>query len=245
MKEYWSATRLFTYNFILGGLLLLLYHLSLMLFSGDTGVVNAVDHFFQSILSLIPNGLIYVSIALMLIGVVFLYLDYKKEVKVKPVYLFWMFVEAFAWSLLVFFNLGYLLNKIPFFRELITQQMGNEGPGLLQNLSLSLGAGFYEEFFFRFLLIKLLSFAQLLLLKNPKSISNTIFIVTASAFLFSAAHLDIVLGSMGEEFNMYSFVFRFVFGLLMNLMMVFRGFAIAAWTHALYDVWVYIFRAIV
>lgn len=62
------------------------------------------------------------------------------------------------------------------------------------------------------------------------------YIMASSAILFSAAHY---LGTMGDHFQLYSFMFRLLFGLIMIPLMNWRGFAIAAWTHALYDVMVF------
>ena len=44
------------------------------------------------------------------------------------------------------------------------------------------------------------------------------------------------MGSMGDYFTLDSFLFRFLFGLILNGIYVTRGFGVAAWTHALYDV---------
>ena len=54
-----------------------------------------------------------------------------------------------------------------------------------------------------------------------------------SAVLFSVVHY---IGPMGDYFTLDSFLFRFLFGLILNGIYVTRGFGVAAWTHALYDV---------
>jgi hypothetical protein len=46
------------------------------------------------------------------------------------------------------------------------------------------------------------------------------------------------VGELGESFDMMTFVFRGVCGLVFTLIYQFRGFAPAVWTHALYDIWV-------
>jgi hypothetical protein len=46
------------------------------------------------------------------------------------------------------------------------------------------------------------------------------------------------VGSMGDPFDLRSFVARAVLGLALTVVYVVRGFAAAVWTHALYDVWV-------
>ena len=46
---------------------------------------------------------------------------------------------------------------------------------------------------------------------------------------------------MGDLFTLNSFTYRFIFGLILNGLYLARGFGVAAWTHALYDVMVITF----
>jgi hypothetical protein len=94
-----------------------------------------------------------------------------------------------------------------------------------------IGAGVYEEVLFRLLLFTgLVRLMQLvfipLLLAVPVAAS-------ASAALFSAAHY---VGPYGEVFHTYTFLFRMLAGLYFAAVYQFRGFGIAAGSHALYDV---------
>ena len=57
--------------------------------------------------------------------------------------------------------------------------------------------------------------------------------------IFSAVHY---IGPMSDSFQLPSFLFRLVLGLVLTLIFATRGFAAAVWTHALYDVWVLVFR---
>ncbi|MDX1586817.1 MAG: CPBP family glutamic-type intramembrane protease, partial [Balneolaceae bacterium] len=59
-----------------------------------------------------------------------------------------------------------------------------------------------------------------------------------AALLFSAVHY---IGDLGDTFTMGSFLFRFLFGLALNAIYIFRGFGMAAWTHAIYDLMVVAF----
>ena len=59
-----------------------------------------------------------------------------------------------------------------------------------------------------------------------------------SAAVFSGWHY---VGQFGEPFELRSFVFRWVCGVVFTLIYVFRGFAPVVWTHALYDIWVLAF----
>ena len=54
-----------------------------------------------------------------------------------------------------------------------------------------------------------------------------------AAAIFSAVHY---IGPFGDPFAVSSFMFRFLFGLMLNVLFIVRGFGIAAWTHALYDI---------
>jgi len=59
--------------------------------------------------------------------------------------------------------------------------------------------------------------------------------ITVAAFLFSLAHY---IGPLGESLELHSFLFRWVAGLLFTVLFYLRGFAITAYAHAIYDVWV-------
>jgi hypothetical protein len=56
-----------------------------------------------------------------------------------------------------------------------------------------------------------------------------------AALGFSAWHY---VGPMGDPFELRSFVFRWVCGLVFTVIYAFRGFAPVVWTHTVYDVWV-------
>ena len=62
--------------------------------------------------------------------------------------------------------------------------------------------------------------------------------VVITSLLFSAAHY---IGPQGDSWQLYSFVFRFLAGGFFAVLFVYRGFGIAAGTHALYDIFVGLF----
>jgi len=103
----------------------------------------------------------------------------------------------------------------------------------VQLFALSLGAGLYEELFFRVILVGGLS----LIIMKFHSKKTTAYIISAviAALIFSGVHY---VGQFGDFFTLGSFLFRFLFGLALNVIYVTRGFGIAAWTHALYDIFV-------
>ena len=59
-----------------------------------------------------------------------------------------------------------------------------------------------------------------------------IFAVVTSSLLFSLAHF------MAEDPNWYRFAYRAAAGLVFAIVFLTRGFAVAAYTHTMYDIWV-------
>ncbi len=98
----------------------------------------------------------------------------------------------------------------------------------------SMGAGLYEELFFRLFLLSLL---YLLLSRAlafhglPKAFALG-GAVLLSGFLFALAHH---LGPGGDPFSGRILLFRTVMGVLLGLLFVFRGFGVVVYTHAWYD----------
>jgi len=120
--------------------------------------------------------------------------------------------------------------------------------GPFTGLVMSLGAGFYEELAFRAVLFGLGAKVLVWLFARQKvgfvgsaprlsvtSIAVMVVWAVVCAAAFSGMHY---LGSLGDPFDMKSFVARMVLGLMLTLVYAMRGFAAAVWTHALYDVWV-------
>lgn len=103
---------------------------------------------------------------------------------------------------------------------------------------MSLGAGFYEEAVFRVGLYGVGAAVVLFLFNitraTQKLMVRLVWAVTA-ACVFSAWHY---VGDLSDAFDLTTFSFRALCGLVFTLIYEFRGFAPAVWTHALYDLWV-------
>lgn len=99
-------------------------------------------------------------------------------------------------------------------------------------LVISAGAGLHEELIFRLLGVGGLGWL-LSGLMGPKR--AWLVALTISSLLFSLAHH---LGPYGEDFQFQAFVYRTLAGVFFALVYHFRGFAVAVWCHALYDVYV-------
>ncbi len=114
---------------------------------------------------------------------------------------------------------------------------GPEQASPLAKLVLSIGAGVHEEIVFRLIMVGggVWLFERGLGLRRWLSIALAFVI---SSVLFSAAHH--VIG--GEPFRVGAFTYRLLCGLVFATLYQTRGFAVAVYTHALYDIYVLIVR---
>ena len=110
--------------------------------------------------------------------------------------------------------------------------------GPLTNLIMSLGAGVYEETVFR------LGLLGGLVALFERVMGMRRFIAVVGGLLLSSAAFSAVhhLGPLGDPLALWIFVFRMLAGMLFGLLFWFRGFAVAVYTHAIYDVIVLVFR---
>jgi membrane protease YdiL (CAAX protease family) len=110
--------------------------------------------------------------------------------------------------------------------------------GLGTRIVMSLGAGVYEETVFR---LGILS-GLVVLFDRVFGIRRWIAFVLAlllSAVLFSAMHH---IPPYGDPLHAGIFTFRVLAGLCFGLLFWYRGFAIAVYTHALYDLYVFLLK---
>jgi membrane protease YdiL (CAAX protease family) len=99
-----------------------------------------------------------------------------------------------------------------------------------------LGAGIYEELLFRLILLS--SVAWLIRFAGVSTRRSMIAAALATSLLFAAAHH---IGQNSDLFSWPHFAFRTMAGLFFSIVYVFRGFGIAAGSHAAYDIIVALF----
>jgi membrane protease YdiL (CAAX protease family) len=110
--------------------------------------------------------------------------------------------------------------------------------GLVTRFVMSLGAGVYEETVFRLGIMT----GVVVLLEKVLGLSRWVAIAIAllvSSILFSAMHH---IPPHGDPFHIGVFLFRVLAGGFFGLVFWFRGFAVAVYTHALYDIYVLVVR---
>ena len=96
----------------------------------------------------------------------------------------------------------------------------------------SIGAGLYEEIVFRAALLGGL-FWFLTTRAKTSRLMAAIVATVVSSLVFSAVHH---LGPMGDPFALGVFFYRFFSGVLLSIIFTTRGFAVAVYTHAIYDI---------
>lgn len=150
-------------------------------------------------------------------------------------------LAAFALGPLLELAAGYVE---PLIGPLAGASAGPVGEASVQAALLAMGGAAYEEIVFRILLLSLVYVALRRLLMWAGSTDRSAGILAAvgaglvSATVFAASHLACAtawLGDGGEPFEASAFTWRICAGILLSLLMVWRGVGVAAWAHAFYN----------
>jgi membrane protease YdiL (CAAX protease family) len=169
--------------------------------------------------------------------------DRKAGLPLRPRYFGWMAAESLLYAVVIAAIVSRTVQFVFAVWALPAAEAGwsatllAAGPqaaqeiGLGRMLALSLGAGLYEELVFRVVLVGGLFW--ILSRFTPRRKVAYVGAALVGAALFSAVHY---IGAFGDPFAFPSFAFRFLFGLALNGLFLARGFGVAAWTHAIYDV---------
>ncbi|MBL4849285.1 MAG: CPBP family intramembrane metalloprotease [Planctomycetes bacterium] len=209
--------------------ILLLYNVGLLISGG--GTLNGVDFITVFLLKnwgmsgmMAFNGGLFVTLVLAV-------LILKREKRLEPAIVFPIIVESTVYAVGMGSLILLLMTYIPGL---------NAAPptvGLLDRIFISMGAGFHEELVFRLVLFGGLSWAIGRLTEKPEL--GIVIGLVVSSLLFSLVHY---LGA--EAFALNTFVYRALAGAVLVGLYYWRGFAVAVYTHAIYDVYVLVWREI-
>jgi hypothetical protein len=225
------------------------YHLAVVFL----GVQNATDMVTGTLLRLSEGDKTTYLLATLAIGVIFAgtFALLGRGQAFKPQKFLQIMVEGAVYAFVMAFVANFVVGSL-----FASVSGGIRGEGPFVGFIMSLGAGFYEELTFRVLLFGL--GAKLLVWVfggervelagtssargsfSLRSLGILSFWAVACACIFSGVHY---VGAFSDNFQLTSFTFRAVLGLILTLIFVTRGFAAAVWTHAIYDVWVLVFHA--
>lgn len=222
--SYFAQTRQLGNALVLSVPLLAIYSLGLVL--TGSGVMNGADFLTGGLhRALGPTGFVLVQLGLVVIAAgtaVILRRHARLSLRYVPLLL----VEATAYGLALGSVVLFVMGKA----HLLGPADG--GYPVSTAVVLSAGAGFHEELVFRLGILSALQLAAHRLLGLPAFVAGVVAALLSSA-LFSLAHY---LGT--EPFAWYTFWYRGLAGLLFASIFELRGFAAAAYTHAIYDVYV-------
>ena len=226
MYSYWRSTRSPLYSFLFTIPLFLIYEIGIFLTSSDDMFVlrNGADALMRQILAPFGiTGLYWVGV-IFFIGFIIAFILQRKfweETQIHSDYFLLMMVESVGWSVLIYFLMTnvYLLLMNP------------TGSMLVQQVTLAVGAGIYEEFLFRVLLIAGISVILGFIFQWSDKSRNWAAMVIAAG-IFSSFHF---IGEYGDFFSFNIFMIRFLAGIALGTLYFLRGFGITAWSHAVYD----------
>lgn len=232
--QYFRDSRSARYTILFAVPLLLGYEaLALMLQDAGGGVRNGADVLLKSLFIGLggARGLLVFNLVLVAVGGWLIARDWRRHPGPLRLSVFGgMLLESAVLAGFVGVVVGTLTNAL--LQRLAIGQLGTMD--LPTQLMVSLGAGVYEELLFRVILVGALAALGTRAFGWTTRTSGTTAAVVG-ALLFSAFHY---IGPYGDPLQLGSFTFRALAGLVFSGLFLTRGFGIAAWTHALYDVYV-------
>ena len=224
--SYFLQTRSSFYSFLFTIPLFFIYEVGILFLSKDDILVvrNGADFLMRSILESFGIFGLYGLGAIFLIGFIITYIYFfndKSNKSIRADYLFIMIFESVCWALILYF----LLSKF------MLVLMNPIGKTITQQVTLAVGAGIYEEFLFRVMLISgLTGIIDFVFLWSEKVRKAAALIIAAG--IFSAFHF---MGDYGDYFSMELFLLRFFAGIVLGILYIARGFGITAYAHSIYD----------
>ena len=224
--SYYLKTRSSFYSFLFTIPLFFIYEIGILFLSKDDILVvrNGADFLMRTLLESFGVYGLYGLGAIFLIGFIITYFFFFKDKNnkdIRPDYLFIMLFESVCWAIVLYFLL---------FKFMLVL-MNPLGKTIIQQVTLAIGAGIYEEFLFRVMLIAGLTGVIGFVFLWDEKIRKVAALVIAAG-LFSAFHF---MGEYGDYFSMELFLLRFFAGIVLGALYFARGFGITAYTHSIYD----------
>jgi hypothetical protein len=150
----------------------------------------------------------------------------RDERKRLPSMYAWMFFESTVWAA-VLYVVSILIQRYPLVIDPFWVQLGH-------TLTVSIGAGIFEEFLFRFLLLGGTAALFVRVLHAPRAFAFTVAIAMSAGVFSFAHHAASHIGS--EPWDVRVFLIRALLGALLGVLYCWRGLGVVVYTHALYNI---------
>jgi len=215
----------------------LLYHLGILVIDQRNGVDWVSGLMFALLEASVPG---YVAATLAIAGALAIALRaLQRSGKLRPIALLPTVLESAVWAILMMLSVGYATAELTSSFALPGSPALQAGGALatlgpVDKLVLAAGAGFHEELAFRVVLVS--GVARLLIAVGMPETRALLSAAIGSALLFAFVHH---LGPYGDPLELAPFVFRTLAALYLTVVYAARGFAVAVYTHTLYDVLVF------
>ena len=228
--NYWRETHSPLYSFIFTLPLFLIYEIGVFAISAsDLPLLrNGADVLMRQVLEIFGVFGAYGFSGTFLIGFVVAFLRQKKNLMssaIRGEYLLTMFFESIGWAIILTIVMMWTPSLL---------MISTKDSRLMQHIVLAVGAGIYEEFAFRVVLITGLSHV-IGFIFQWNQLAKNITAILLSAMLFSGFHF---VGIYGELPSINLFLIRILAGVVLGIIYVMRGFGVAAYTHTIYDLFV-------
>jgi len=228
-QNYWKETHTPLYSFIFTLPLFLIYEIGVFAIStSDLPLLrNGADALMRQILENFGFFGVYGFSGTFLIGFMAAFLRQKKKLMstaIQGEYLITMLFESIGWAII-------LTMTMIWFPILL---MNGKDGRLFQQIVLAIGAGIYEEFVFRVVLISGLA-TILGFIFQWGEVWKKVGAILLAAMVFSGFHF---MGAYGDSPTINLFFIRIVAGIVLGGIYVLRGFGVAAYTHTIYDLFV-------
>jgi hypothetical protein len=242
MREYFRLSRSHTYSLLFALPLLLLYEVgaAYLARASPNSLRNGADVLLRTLLAAGGiQGTGAFAAVLVTAAVIVVYLERRRQkIPIRPAFFLGMAMESVGYALVFGAVVGTITQWVlhPAFRLMVPR-----GPmsalSVPEGVVLSLGAGIYEELAFRVILVG--GLVGIFRASGLKPRSARIFSAILAALAFSAFHY---IGPYGDPWSLSSFLFRALAGLAFSVLFLVRGFGVTAWTHALYDIFLFLVR---
>ena len=242
MHEYFRLTRTHTYSLLFAFPLLLLYEAGAawLAHADENSLRNGADVMLRTLVAAggIQGTGAFAGVLIVAALIVILLERRRHKFPVRPTFFVGMAMESVLYAILFGAVVGTLTQWVlqgAGFGTLAIQENPMSALPLRDAIVLSLGAGIYEELAFRVIIVG--GLFALFRASGLQTRRAAVFSAVLSAVLFSAFHY---IGPYGDAWALQSFLFRALAGLAFSVLFLARGFGVAAWTHALYDIFLFL-----